>query len=227
MDTIEELGPPYGPPGNLETVIETWRDRSMPEQVTKEWLERIGLSPNLASRNLHGLRYLGLINEAGYTTEVAERLRVTPAEELPSMLEGVVRKAYAKIFAIRDPSVDARSRVDDAFRHETPSGQRSRMVACFLGLCAMAGIPLKEAPPARETRNRVGQPRKKAETRTTTTTPVERPTTPSSPEGAGGSAKTAVALLLAKFPDFDPAWPDAVKEKWFDGFARLQDELKK
>jgi hypothetical protein len=28
-------------------------------------------------------------------------------------------------------------------------------------------------------------------------------------------------MLLAKFPSFDPAWPDDVKAKWFDGFERL------
>ena len=27
--------------------------------------------------------------------------------------------------------------------------------------------------------------------------------------------------LLAKFPQFDPAWPDDVKSKWFDAFDRL------
>jgi hypothetical protein len=28
-------------------------------------------------------------------------------------------------------------------------------------------------------------------------------------------------MLLSKFPSFDPAWPDEVKSKWFDGFHRL------
>jgi hypothetical protein len=28
-------------------------------------------------------------------------------------------------------------------------------------------------------------------------------------------------LLLAKFPQFDPAWPDELKAKWFDGYERL------
>jgi len=27
--------------------------------------------------------------------------------------------------------------------------------------------------------------------------------------------------LLAKFPSFDPAWPDDLKTKWFEGFERL------
>jgi len=28
-------------------------------------------------------------------------------------------------------------------------------------------------------------------------------------------------MLLAKFPNFDPAWPDEVKEKWFTAFNEL------
>jgi hypothetical protein len=27
-----------------------------------------------------------------------------------------------------------------------------------------------------------------------------------------------MSALLAKFPDFDPAWPDDIKAKWFSGF---------
>jgi hypothetical protein len=28
-------------------------------------------------------------------------------------------------------------------------------------------------------------------------------------------------MLLAKFPEFDPNWPDPLKTKWFEGFERL------
>jgi len=34
-------------------------------------------------------------------------------------------------------------------------------------------------------------------------------------------------LLLSKFPNFDPAWSDDVKAKWFEGFKELMDEFKK
>ena len=122
----------------------------MPEQVDKSWLERAGISANLAPKNLQALRFLGLIDEDGYTTEVADRLRGAAAEEYPSVLEEIIRKAYRPIFELRNPSADSRGRLEDAFRRLEPQAQRGRMVACFLGLCAMALIPLKEAPPVRE-----------------------------------------------------------------------------
>jgi hypothetical protein len=151
MDDESKLSPPYGPAANLKTIFDTWRDRSMPEIVSKDWLERIGISPNLTAKNLHALRYLGLIDDSGYTTDVAQRLRTATSEEYTTVLEEIVRKAYRSIFAIREPAVDSRNRIEDAFRTEQPQAQRPRMVACFLGLCVLAGMPLKEAPPARET----------------------------------------------------------------------------
>jgi hypothetical protein len=150
------LGPPYGPVSNLRTVFDTWRDRSMPEQIDKDWLERVGISPNLTAKNLHALRFLGLIDEQGYTTSVASRLRIASSEEYPSVLEEILRKAYRLVFEIRDPSTDSRTRIDDAFRKELPQAQRSRMVALFMGLCQMALISLKEAPPARGNRESRG-----------------------------------------------------------------------
>jgi hypothetical protein len=148
------LGPPYGPVSNLRDIFDTWRDRSMPEQVNREWLERIGISSHLTAKNLHALRFLGLIDEEGYTTSVASRVRVASSEEYPSVLEEIVRKAYRFVFEIRNPTEDSRLRIEDAFRRVEPQAQRPRMVALFLGLCQLALIPLKEAPAGRLQRER-------------------------------------------------------------------------
>jgi len=173
MEQGNIASPPYGPAANLKTIFDTWRDRSMPDQLGKEWLERIGLSSNLTAKNLHALRFLGLIDDAGYTTAVAQRLRGATSEEYPSVLEEIIRKAYAKVFEIRNPSIDSRTRVDDAFRLELPQAQRSRMVACFFGLCAMAGIPLKEAPPLRESQTRKSSSLPSKRLRTDMASPID------------------------------------------------------
>ena len=33
------------------------------------------------------------------------------------------------------------------------------------------------------------------------------------------------SALLAKFPAFDPSWPDNVKAKWFETFEKLREIL--
>ncbi|GAC1418111.1 MAG: hypothetical protein NVSMB64_27880 [Candidatus Velthaea sp.] len=205
---MEPLGPPYGPPSNLRTIFAAWRDRRMPAAIGREWFEKIGLSGNLAPRNLHALRYLGLIDQADAPTPLAERLRVASMDEYPAVLERVVRTAYAKVFALRDPAVDSRARLDDAFRHEKPSAQRSRMVACFVGLCAQTGIALKDRPvSAPAGAGRIGRPRA-----------VKIVASPA-------AASPGLELLVAKFPEFDPAWPQRVQELWFENFARLREEV--
>jgi len=206
---LVSLGPPYGPPANLDVIFRAWREHRMPASIGREWFEKIGLSPNLAPRNLHALRYLGLIDRADTPTALAERLRVAAGDDYPAVLEKIVRTAYASVFALRDPAIDPRSRLEDAFRHEKPSAQRARMVACFLGLCRQAAIVHTRDAAASARTLRAGLARVRA-----SPIPSESP-----------RPESTLALLVAKFPDFDPSWPDGVKERWFDNFGRLRDEL--
>lgn len=210
------IGPPYGPPGNLKRIFAAWRERGLPDRISKEWLERIGLSGNLATRNLHALRYLRLIDDGARPSEIAQRLRIASAEAYPAILGAVVRTAYAEVWATRDPANDDRERLADAFRHLSPAAQRSRMVAFFLGLCAQAHLPLKDPPPSRDGVRVAARQ-----------SPARRGAVEAPVAGAEPDRFSPQALLFAKFPDFDPTWSDGVKEKWFEGFARLHDDVAK
>jgi hypothetical protein len=167
MSNITEFSPPYGPAANAITVLNKWRDHSIPEQVTKEWLSKIGLSPNLAATNIRGLQFLGLIDDSGFPTELAQAIRTAPSDQYQSVLSAIIRKAYALIFEVLDPATASRTQIDDAFRHEKPEAQRSRMVAFFLGLCREAGIAVKEPAqggrPPKKTATGGGRPRPAAE----------------------------------------------------------------
>ena len=35
------------------------------------------------------------------------------------------------------------------------------------------------------------------------------------------SERSAIERLIAKFPDFDPAWSDEIKAEWLDAYARV------
>ena len=231
------FSPPYGPPANLLSIIHKWRDHSLPEQVTREWQTKIGLSPNLATLNERGLQFLGLIDEQGFPTERATALKTAPSDQYHVVLDTVIRAAYKPIFEVLDPSNATRTQVDDAFRHVKPEAQRSRMVACFLGLCREAGISLKEPPQGGRLPSDVRlirvRPRSSApiriRTKPTETEPEPRRVSLSELglQSAATSAGSVLEKLLQKFPDFDPAWSDELKASWFAGFSKLQDELKK
>jgi hypothetical protein len=44
--------------------------------------------------------------------------------------------------------------------------------------------------------------------------------------GGRGSRAEFMSQLLAKFPPFDPAWPDDIKTKWFEGFQQFMAHAK-
>lgn len=46
--------------------------------------------------------------------------------------------------------------------------------------------------------------------------------------GDAGSPSSDVyrTQLLAKFPEFDPSWPDEIKAKWFEGFSQFMEMAK-
>src|SRR6202035_5775260 len=96
------FSPPYGPPANLIAILNKWRDHSVPEQVTKEWLTKIGLSENLVTHNMRGLQFLGLVDDQGYPTEIASRVRTAPSDQYASVLEDIVRTAYKPLFSVLD-----------------------------------------------------------------------------------------------------------------------------
>jgi hypothetical protein len=223
MVRSEQLGPPYGPPANLAVIFAAWRDRGLPPHVDRAWFERIGLSANLTTRNLHALRYLRLVDEAARPTEIAARLQVAATDAFPATLAAIVRTSYARVWASCDPETDPRSRIEDAFRQEQPAAQRSRMVACFVGLCVQAGLPLRDGGPSPRSRTTTGR----RHTPTAHRLETQAPPTLAFVNPPAPAAADVMATLLAKFPNFDPSWSDEVQAKWFDAFGRLREELRR
>ena len=160
---------PYAPPSNVVGVVNRFRDRGLTEPVTKSTLEQVGVSAGNAPRTLAALRFLGLVDEEGYTTDTFKRLRQATTPEYPAALAEVLRNAYKPIFNIVDPAEDELFQIEDAFRGFEPAGQRQRMVTLFLGLCSEARLvpedksPKVQSSPTRRQRS-TGQrtaPRKK------------------------------------------------------------------
>ena len=131
---------PYAPAKNVLDVITRRRNRGLPDQITIQVLQSVGVPIGNGPRTLQALRFLGLMRDDGSHTDAFDNLARASESEYPAMLAEVVRKAYDAVFTIVDPKSDGTIAVTDAFRQYRPEAQRQKMVTLFMGLCEVAEI---------------------------------------------------------------------------------------
>ena len=216
----------YAPTSAIMGLIERHRRNGLPSPVTEDILQRTGISESLTSRTLQALITLDLIDDQGRPTPTLEGIRLAPEPEYKQRLEDWLRAAYADALSFIDPAEDDETKIRDAFRAYKPVGQQPRMVTLFMGLFAAAGVrPEKKRSSQPRSTNRpprASQP-PNGSNLNTVTSPVPEPIKPAPHATHDGAHKHkgVVDQLLNKFPEFDPAWTDELKEKWFDGYQRL------
>lgn len=226
MPVTSDRPAPYGPAKVVIELIERHRNKGLPIPVDADVLARAGVSESLIPRTLQTLAGLDLIDSEGRVTPALEAMRLAPeAEYRPRMVEWL-NNVYADALSFVDPSTDSESDVRDAFRKYTPTGQQDRMVTLFMGLFRHAGVAPDKTPTggAAQRKKPLGPATPKPRAEKLKTPPLDKP------DGGGAGAGTLqdqnrkqpqsdyMSALLAKFPDFDPAWPDDIKAKWFEGF---------
>ena len=131
---------PYAPVKSVRQVIRRYHERGLPEPLSAEVLQQVGVSASLYSPVFRALLFLGLVDESGMKTEKFENIRRSASNDYAATLADIVRQAYAPIFMIADPDKDELTAITDAFRRYDPANQRERMVRLFLGLCEDAEI---------------------------------------------------------------------------------------
>ena len=137
---LEENFVPYASAKSVIQVIKRYRERGLPDPLTLEALQQVGITASMASPTYRALLFLGLVDEAGAKTPAFESIRRATSDEYPLVLADAIRGAYSEIFIIADPAKDDASTIADAFRKYDPTSQRGKMVNLFVGLCEEAGI---------------------------------------------------------------------------------------
>lgn len=126
---------------------------------------------------------------------------------------------YTFVFDTIDVTRASPAEVEKQFRERGIGGSTAeRAVAFFLNAADAAGITLsphlkKKNGSSSGVPRRTRSPRKKqrSNAKPDVGTPTPAPRIP-----AGFQDQ-----LLQKFPEFDPAWADALKQQWFEGFQKL------
>ena len=169
---------PYAPIRNVLDVLHRLRDRGIPNPLTPDSIQSIGVPDGNAHRTVQTFKFLGVVDDAGAPTAAATRLQQASTSEYSAVLAEIIRAAYQKVFELVDPAQDTDVAIADAFRRFEPAGQRYRMVPLFMGLCAEAGIipPERAVQPRGPSAEAVRQrPRRERPQRTAERTPAPQP----------------------------------------------------
>jgi hypothetical protein len=189
--------------------------------VDAEVLARAGVSDSLNARTLQALQVLDLVDEEGKHTDVLEGLRLAPESEYKQRMAEWLNSAYGDVLKFVDPTTDDDTKVRDAFRPYSPTGQQSRMVSLFNGLYEAAGV-----------RQKTGQSSKRDKLRAASVPRIRaaRPPAPKkhSPGGgaqfiSSGNLPTAISGLLNSLPAEGRGWTQERRDKFVTTFEAVLD----
>lgn len=165
------------------------------------------------------LRYLKLISDDGAPTDRLRQLVSSDGADHQKRLQEVAKGAYGFLFRDGFHLQTATPRqLDEAFGKTGPTGDTiRRCVTFFVALAKDANLPL--SPHIEKTTRASRAPRRRRQNGT--------PGQNSENQERRDTTKPLTELLLDKFPQFDPSWPDDVKTKWFAAFENLMGRVKK
>lgn len=216
---------PYAPVQNVMEFIKRKRERGLPNPVTSDTLEAIGIPKGNTSRTFQALKFLGLVDAENQQTAKLDRVARASSAEFQQVLAEAVKSAYGRVFTIVDPAQDDQTAVEDAFRQFEPAGQRRRMVTLFMSLCDEAGLVDSQrllSPPRKSERRRTkGQQQVRPKVQEN---PVNQDNTVPS-EGAVASSGIDYRLISAVINQLpsDGHWTSSRRERWFAAITTVVD----
>ena len=224
MPVTQDKPAPYAPASSILELIETYRRKGLPQHITHEVLQRVGVSNSLVPTPSGPSSSFDLINEQGKVTNTLEGLRKAPEGEYKDRLVEWLRNAYADVLTYVDPATDDETRVRDQFRNYNPVGQQSRMVSLFLGLVAAAGMAGEKTPQPRRVRPTTStvfrKPSRATDGGGSSATP---PKPPSKFFGGGVPHFCSLSGLLSSLPQEGETWTQARREKFIETFEAVID----
>ncbi len=215
-----KLLPPYVTFISLMNFVDGLK-RGIPGQIDRSLMKT--MSGSMQTQMMSALKYLHLVDAQGVVQDILTRLVNSEGAERTQVLCELLTSSYPFLFGSFDLSKATSSQFRQKFTEVGASGDSVRKcIAFFLSAAKEANIEV--SPYIAETVRQTSEtkPRK----------PAAKPAARSQQSSSKSTADPAQSppannpvswqqMLLAKFPSFDPAWPDEVKKEWFTAFHQM------
>lgn len=219
-------GPPYVSYKTFINFLERLKASGIPTRIDRSVVP--SYSGAIQGHLFSTLKYLHLMSQHGVPTEKLTKLVNSEGADRQKILKEILVSSYKFLFK---EGVDlgriTSNELQTLFDKEGVSGGTIRKaIGFFKEIAKNAGIELSPyigKIKSSGSRSNGKKGRKKSEDKLSDIpSPTIREFYPEQP-----IKQDWQNLLLSKFPNFDPAWSDDVKAKWFEGFKELMEEFKK
>lgn len=221
--TASAAAPPYTAFSSFKTAISVFKAVIVPDRIDRSvWGNKF--SGSVVTQMIAAFRFLGLItNEGEPTKRLRELVAAYGTEAWSGELRRVVEFAYSPLLK-GDLEKVSSSLFNERFRqsYKAEGDTLRKCMTFFLQAAREAGITLSpfllagSKPRAAPGTRRKPKPKK----------PDAAPNEEADEDDVEEPADNITAQLLAKFPEFDPQWPDDIKVKWFAGFQEFMNRTK-
>ena len=212
--------PPYVSYRTFYNFIERLQQR-MPSRIDRSYWGEL-LSGSNGTQLMAALRFLYLIDINGKPMEMLKRLVEARGEQRTRILHDIADDAYGFVLkSSLDLESATYSQLVEVFHNtfQLTDDVSRKCVKFFIAIAGDAGLKISPfiTRRTRSARTNTGTKvsAKKSEIRTNRNlvVPQEKDEIPGSNSWHG--------MLLSKFPNFDPSWPDEIKMKWFSAFDEM------
>lgn len=213
--------PPYIPFQTLLTLLEELRTNGVPAQIDRSVLKRF--SGATGTQLLGAVRSLGLVDTEDRPTPQLVAMVNAEGEDLKPLLNNLLKNSYPYVFKL-DLMTATPAMFAEAFKTNT-GAKEDVLRKCrtfFIHAAKKADVPLGprlQSGSAPRSPNGSGVKRRVKGKGKEERAHGER----ADKDISTSNEKPAhlMGALLAKFPEFDPSWPDEIKTKWFEGFEQF------
>lgn len=219
----QPVKPPYVAYRTFCNSLNKLQERGVPGRIDASVFA--GQSGSGIAALLAAYKYLGLMEENGAPSEALKGLVAAKEGERGPLMRQLLESRYDFLDAPHMDLANATTQqVESVFRERGITGSTiTKAVSFFLSAAQDAGMSVSKhiKTPQPKRNGGSGNKAKRAKAAPAVHPPVD-------PVGHRAPAKSSpVELLLAKFPDFDPAWPEDIKKNWFESFGALRGAMLK
>ena len=212
--------PPYVSYRTFHNFLEGLQQR-MPSRIDRSYWGDM-LSGSTGTQLMAAIRFLGLIDGNGKPMDLLKLLASTRGEQRTQLLQDIAHDSFS--FVLRS-SLDLESatyaQLEEVFHNtfQLTDDVSRKCVKFFIALVSDAGMTLSPFITKRTRSTHTSSGTKVTAKKTSIRTKKNLEVPQIMEEIPNHSSWNK--LLLAKFPNFDPAWNDELKTKWFTAFDEL------